>query len=465
MKVVIYKTSTQETYTQIRNLKFAPETDVISSEIAINNFSVEIKTTSVPELGDVAGLFDDNGNLWAKYWITRAERLNPTYVYIEAESVLLLLDRIDMSPKMYEGDALEDVIEEIFERLSYLYSQTVFYELDSEFDNDTVTGFCPAQSARDRLQWVCFVSGACVRSFFSTKIEIVKAMLPITYFTTPDDTCRYVNESDVYWRPKVNYKEYITAVVVKAYSYADGIPSTTDEWVSDGNNVYIQTDQEFSATNSNIPRTVADKKVNVEDVTIINSSNVSTVLQNLYNAYFNASAQYPPYEFEAEILNPEGIEPGDLCCIPDGLGGAVFGNIRTMEFTFGRLNKAHVKLEQTVRLTSTGEGSELPNLKAAQVIIRYLYRDEVLKTITYYMPVGAVISIQTEYLDITRNSERVIFIPDDDTITVTVADPAQSTNEIDEPCSPALVYSFGYLNIYSVDEITETQQGTILEIA
>ena len=70
MKIVIDNTE----YTEIVNLSFAPETNMTATEIPVNRFIAEIKTSDTLSLGTEAYLYDDNDNLWAKYWLTSAIR-------------------------------------------------------------------------------------------------------------------------------------------------------------------------------------------------------------------------------------------------------------------------------------------------------------------------------------------------------------------------------------------------------
>ena len=59
MKIVINSTN----YTEIKDLKFAPETDVTGIEAVINEFSAEIITDDDIDVGVNAYLYDDLNNL------------------------------------------------------------------------------------------------------------------------------------------------------------------------------------------------------------------------------------------------------------------------------------------------------------------------------------------------------------------------------------------------------------------
>ena len=160
------------TYTEIDNLSFAPETDLIGTQIAINEFFVDIKTHDAISEGSYITLTDDlqseNPNIWARYWIVGVEHIGEAMVRVHAESRLSLLDRRIMSAVMYDNTALSQVLEDIF--LPHLYDE---YAVDQVFTGKTISGYCPEQTARERLLWVCFVIGAYVRTFFSPTIDIL----------------------------------------------------------------------------------------------------------------------------------------------------------------------------------------------------------------------------------------------------------------------------------------------------
>lgn len=82
----MYVTINQTDYTALRNLSFAPETDVTGNAVPINEFSVEIITDDNISYGQYAWLYDDRDNLWAKYWIIYAERISADAVAIRAQS-------------------------------------------------------------------------------------------------------------------------------------------------------------------------------------------------------------------------------------------------------------------------------------------------------------------------------------------------------------------------------------------
>ena len=147
------------TYTEIRNISFAPETDVVGDTLPINDLSLDIKTENEIDAGGFIYLYDDLDQLWARYWIMYADRIDARFEHIQAESMTALLERVTMPPVIYtENTPLSDVISEIMTALlGSSWGSTISIHVDSELQSKNIKGYCPEQTARERLQWVCFV--------------------------------------------------------------------------------------------------------------------------------------------------------------------------------------------------------------------------------------------------------------------------------------------------------------------
>ena len=63
------------TYTAVDSLGFSPQADLTGNSLPINKFEVRLFTNDVISYGQFAELRDDLDNLWARYWISYAERI------------------------------------------------------------------------------------------------------------------------------------------------------------------------------------------------------------------------------------------------------------------------------------------------------------------------------------------------------------------------------------------------------
>lgn len=418
MKIVVGETE----YTTIKDLSFSPQADITGSELAVNEYIADIVTEDVPSTGEYAILYDDMDRLWAKYRIVEAHKVGDGLTRIEAQSTLRSLVRRMKGAIMYNNTPVTDAIAALFK------SQNS-YTLDSSFTNKTLTGYCPKQSAKDRLQWICFYLGAYCKTFFNDKIEI----LPVS------DSEIYIPIPKTYWRPTVNYEDYVTSVSVTSYTYTQGTPQTTDEWVKAGGNTYIVTSQEFTLANPSAPSNAPENVVTVDDVTIINDNNVSDILSLLSTYYFKRIT------VDADIIDNAEFLPADKVTIATSEDAAVVGYISSADFSFGLQSKARVHIAQT------------DLVDGAKLIIVRKYNGTTLRKDQYTLPLGYEYSIQNPYIDQTKGDVRRIYRPLNAYATGTMSS-AKVTNT--QNYAIALQYSKKVLDVISVDEVeVQTSSG------
>lgn len=410
-------------YTKIKNISFSPETDIIGGELPINQFVAEIYTDIPIEIGQYAYLYGKNNVLWAKYWIVEAEKYSADTYTIECQSDLMILDRKMFTPVMYTGQNAKDLIEIMF---SYCNLQV---NVDSSLNTAFVSGFCPEQSAKERLQWICFTIGAYVQSFFCDNIQI-KPM---------DTTAAYIPTSLTYYRPKIAYNDYVTAVEVIAYTYTEGTPQTVDTWVTDGSRYFIQTSQKYTLQNSEVSSVVPENIVSISDVTLINSTNATSILGRIAQYYFKQ------VEVSAEIVNNGEYLAGRRYYIDTGMNIIADGFIKSMDFTFGNDAKASITMKQADEQI------------AARVIIIYTYRGGEIEQHTYNMPQGYVFEFQNPYVDKSTENARWIYYPLADTISGTVT--ATGENEFTQAYEVALKFENWELEVYSVDTVEQNAES------
>lgn len=371
MKIVINNVA----YTQIKNLSFTPETDITGNEAVINKFTADIMTSDSVDVGVNAYLYDDLDNLWAKYWLIEAVRKEKNTLSIEAQSILRILDRKTMDAAMYSSVSVSTILSNVFAGL------TNEYTLDSSFSSKTISGYCPKQTARERLQWICFCIGAYLKTFFTDKILI----LPV------DTNTVTIPVEKTFWKPSITYGDYVTAVKATAYTYTRTTtsPQSTDKWVQVGGWYYIETSQEFTLSNPNAPQTANENVVSVSDVKIINTDNVSDVLSLLSTYYFKR------IEVDADVINNGEYAAGDKVLVPVDENNFIAGFIKSTSFTFGLQAKSKIKLMQV----DTVSGAHL------YVVRRF---DGTIKaTSEYLFPLGYVYTVQNPYLDIVEIGEVV----------------------------------------------------------
>lgn len=416
-------------YTRITGLSFAPSADLAGASIPIDEFQVDIHTDDEIEIGGYAQLYDDRDNLWASYWIIYAEHIDAYTLRLRAQSDIAILDRVTLPATYYSNTPVTTVLDDTIVRNSGATGivVTMDYTLDSAFDSHTVTGFCPEQTARERLLWICFVIGAYVKTCFNSEIEI----LPI------DSTEALIPMSDTYWKPTVTFNDWVTAVKAKAYAFTPGTPETTDTYVTDANGThYIVTESEVTLQNPDAPAAAPENIVTIEGVYLVNNGNVSDILSHLSQWYFKRM------QVELSVIDNAAYIPGDkvVACIDDA--NMVSGFINSADFAFGLQAKAKLHL------------TAADNRESGALTIVYKYEYRQLDARRYVLPVGYNYEILNPFFDVTVNRLRYVYRPLNEAATGTIV---AGENEAVEMYELALEWEQtdnGFeLEIISVDDI------------
>lgn len=450
-------------YTEIRNLSFAPQGDVSGSAMPVNEFTVDIVTADELRLGETAELYDDLDNLWASYWIANVNRIDEKTVRVTARSLFFLMDNAgDMAAEYYNAKSATTAIEECVEAPGSRFSAAML-EIDSSFDNATVTGFVPEQSARERLQWILMAIGAQVKTCFNNVVQI----LPI------DSTATLIPFNQTYMRPSVTNNDWVTELRVTAYSFQTVSPATEQVEVSyvwvkdahhkkpvkravkkvtvvdnteipstaltDGTSYYIATEQVFTLTNSAAPAAAPENVMTVEGVYLINSGNVSAILSRLAARYFKRT------EIELDVLNNCAYAPGDKVIVYGGENTLYSGFIEGAEFTFGVMAKSRLKVVG------------IDDVAGAKLTILYKCAQEKLGSATYFLPQGYAYSIDNPYFDKIKRNVRRVYYPLTPATTGTMG---SSDTTVTKQYAIALEFQNKILRVISVDDITtQTESG------
>lgn len=414
-------------YAKLASLSFAPETDLTGDGSPVNRLQADIITQDDIAIGRYARLYDDRNRLWAKYWIAYAERQNRKTVRVIADSDIRLLDRAELDAVMWAYEPVTGIVEQLFAGAGIGGA----YTLDPSFDEFLLSGYCPAQTARQRLQMVCMRIGAYVRSYASEYIEIV----PL------DETVTLIPLNRTFWKPAITWRDWVTRLVIRDYEYEEGEPSTTDDYVKVDDTEYIETYLDYAYDNPDAPAAAPENEVRVEDM-------------KLYGAASAVSARLGAYWFgrmdvELDVINNGEYWPGDRVIVYTEENAFAIGYIEKCDFRFGL--QARAKLRVSMAETRPGAALE----------IRYL--DEQARRIagkTLSLPVGWPYSIDNPYIDRTENGVRTVYRPLEPTVTGVMPDDGET---VDVPCEAALRLHNGVLDILSVDSATQEEGEVTIE--
>lgn len=406
------------TYRTLRNISFVPEVDITGTSVPINELSVDIITADEIELGMQLELYDDVNTLFARYTIVYAERTAPRTVTVRARSDVAMLDAVTLPATMYDTTA-PGVLVDVFGSVSTSYS------LHSSFQSVAVKGFCPEQTARERLAWLCLVLGAYVKSCFNSTIEI----LPL------DESDTLIPLGRTFWRPSITYNDYVISFSVIGYSFTQGTPQTTDQWVEDDGGVtYIvrKTGAALTPDPDTVPEGAIGTAMQVGDVMLVNQNNISAVLARLSSYYFTRQ------EVDLDVINNGEYVPGQRVTVQIDDATLMTGYIQSAAFRFG--TQARSTLHVVVADIRPSR----------QLIVKYMYNRKKLGEETFLLPVGYSYSLENPYFDVTLFKNRRIYRPLTANVEGTIID---GENTATVYYDIALELEYGTLTITSVDDI------------
>lgn len=376
MKIIIDSTA----YVKIKNLTFAPEADLTGNTLPVGELRADIVSDTLTSAaqGGFAELRGDDNTLWAKYWIYRLYRTDAHTARLIAYSPLYLIQSKVLPAVMYSAETIDNVLSDIFESLDPSGVTFVIndYTVDSTLSGMEVSGFCPEQNARDRLQWVCLACGAYVRDWFTDHLMIMA--LPDSGLTSANSGT-LIPADKTFWRPELETGNTVTGASVKSYSFTqtgDGVaPQAGDATVTDDNgDVYIQTETEEWLSNTNASG-IPPSNVKIDGVTIVASNNAPDVLANLGRFNFN-NARY-----RLDAIDAGEYKPGDKVMFYDGSMDLFRGYVQSCEFRFGFASRARMTILAPEAVPS------------AKLTVLYMYGDIRLGQEEYTLPVGYAYSI------------------------------------------------------------------------
>lgn len=414
-------------YEAIDRLSFAPSADLVGASVPINEFEADIHTEDDIAVGAYAELYDDRQRLWAAYWVSYAEHIAAGVLRLRARSDIALLDRVTMDAVYYNERPVTRVLDQIMGE-----AVSVPYTLDERLAGETITGFCPKQTARQRLLWVCFAIGGYVKACFNARVEIL-AM---------DDTAKVIPLQDTYWKPSLTYGDWVTGIRATAYSFEAGEPERGDEYVESVTGVkYIVTKSTVTLSNPEAPAAAPENIVDVDGVYLVNPQNVSAVLSRLSQWYFGRT------EMDLACVDNGDFLPGNrVTAYADG-EAMVTGYVTRATFAFGLQAKAALKL------------TAVETLPCARLVIDCVFGEIRVGRMSFTFPVGYAYAVENPWLDVALGGVRYILRPGSATAEGVIQ---AGENVNTQGYAEALALEDGVLTITSVDAIEEQEETGVI---
>lgn len=431
-------------YRKISNLSFAPEVDITSQSIPINEFYVDIHTSDTIAESQWISLHDDSLTLWAKYWIQKVDRVAEDLITIHAQSLLARYDKIIVPAKWYDGDYN---VYDILDDDCGLEMPEVY--IHPSIEQTILKGYCPEQTVKERLQWVCFAVGAYVKTFFTDRIEI----LPLNAISVN------IPMSKTYWRPSVSKSEFVSDIYVTGFSFTETSvePKAYEEYIVLGESDYLKVTRTVAHSHIDPPLYMDATEIHIDDIYLIRAGIADNVCSRLASIYFQRE------EVEADIINNAEYIPSQMVWLPinppNEIGVGKAGYIDSCDFSFGlqARSRIHFRVQDSRAIL--------------MLIVNYNKNNVKLGQNTYNFPVNTMYEVPNPYLDQTSGNIRRIYYPENETATGTMVD---GTNINNQPYQDALIYYknkddkgekkvLHILSVSGVDWADESEEVLVIE--
>lgn len=343
MKIIYHDPEGDVTYTRIARVDFSPEVDIKLNSLPVDTFTADIITPDTLERGWLISLKNDVDTLFAKFKITKVQRINKDTLRVEAVSPLWLMDWWTVGAERIQTTAGAAVYD-LFNGLPKSgYLSIIPYTLPNELANININGFAPEQTARERLLWLCLAMGAWVQQSFCN--GLVFHALP--NFSNHDLTQgTLIPYKRTYWKPSTQLGDPVYVVWVElvgniSTDETTGTQSGTDE---NGTTYYWNLiTHGYTNPDENAP---GGSEVKISGVSLLNNEYQQPTFSLIGALYQNRM------EVSAEVINNGDIQPGDVVRVYTDEDLIYCGVVQQCTFTFGQQAKA--------RLTVNAYPDELP---------------------------------------------------------------------------------------------------------
>lgn len=344
MTITLYKkdsaSGTVYNSSVIESLSVTQNADIMADIVPIDTAICRIRseTPLVAEYMDV----DDNTGITGRplsplvapighYVVKQINNLGNNLYEIQGYSLVYRLDTPKVPAKYYNGVSLSVALKDVEKNANGSFGVT--YNVDTALSGKTITGYCPEQTARERLQQFCWAVGGYVSCACSALINI---------FAIPSTVQGTVPKSKIYAFPAVANEDEVARVNLTVHTYTAG--TNGDDIVIDADgNKYVHTTSTLTMANTALTG-VSNREVSVDNATLVNSSNAQATLLRMASVYFNSGTWYG-------TTTPQGYIPGQMVQAEDRDGQKRQGYISVLTYSFGKGAATTMELKQSVSIS------------------------------------------------------------------------------------------------------------------
>ena len=407
-------------YMDVKSVSFAPETDPTCASLPICEFEADVKTSTPASqfMGLTAGLFinsgsstpTDNRRIADQYNVVEANQLSSDLIHIRARSWLDWLDSRTLAAELFTSVYPVAFLRRLFTDVPINDGAPYWVDTDPppiEYapTESAFTGYCPEQTARERLQWFCQSQMLTVEQWGRNS----RYGLYVRHAIDRSDNGsagRLIPIERTYNNPAVRQIAPVGTLTITAYygftttfhdeaGWDSVVTGYEYELAEDGvipieQRLYFQTG-DYKFTNQDV-----EGSASVKGNTLMSMSDAA-VRTAMSKAYFRLT------EADVEVLQINSLDdttsgddryywPGEKVRFYVDPQTVYTGVIKSAEFTFGQLAKARLVISTDAELEDM-----------SHVTVKYVYRpsegvERLLCTRHYWLPRQSSITIKNPTL-------------------------------------------------------------------
>lgn len=323
--VGLYKNNTRVAVfsdSAIKELSMTRNADITADTVPIDDMRVVVYSETAIPATEIVWLTDTETGVSGRYLVSQINDIGNNLYEIVSYSLVYTLDSVELPAKYYGGVTLETALEDL------VVGNMTFYCAEN-LGQETITGFCDKQSARQRLQQFCWAVGAYASCTSATQIEI----LPIS-----SNVEAIYSRSDIYEYPSITNDDEVSKVNLTVHSYTAG--GGDGDVVTDGDgNKYTHTTTVLTKENPKVTGAL-NKELNIDTATLINSTNAQQTLNRVALLFFNSAT------WTGKTLYKD-VTAGQRVSVQDRNGKAYKGYIYGISYSFGKGVATTLEIKQT----------------------------------------------------------------------------------------------------------------------
>lgn len=407
-------------YMDVKSVSFAPETDPTCASLPICEFEADVKTSTPASqfMGLTAGLFinsgsstpTDNRRIADQYNVVEANQLSSDLIHIRARSWLDWLDSRTLAAELFTSVYPVAFLRRLFTDVPI--NDGAPYWVDSDPPpieyaptESAFTGYCPEQTARERLQWFCQAKMLTVEQW-GPNSRYGLYVRPAVDRVDSGMYARLIPVEHTYANATVRQIDPVGTLTITAYynftttfhdeAGWDSVVTGYEYELAENGVIAIEQRLYFRVDNYTFTNPDVDGTVSVNGNTLMDSAE-AYIRTAMSKAYFRLT------EADVEVLQINSLDdttsgddryywPGEKVRFYVNPQTVYIGVIKSAEFTFGQLAKARLVI------STDAEPEDM-----SHVAVKYVYRpsegvERLLCTRHYWLPRQSSITIKNPTL-------------------------------------------------------------------